>query len=109
MPPGFLEFAKIVLSARQNTPACIWQPWSIRVAEPICAHATLLPDISHSATDRLLGLSDHTRGTMPGTVTLAVPVLDHASLAGSNAISLPDGLSRIRALLHQRQWKIPDR
>ena len=36
--------------------ACIRQPWGIRVAEPIRAHATLLPDISHSATDHLVGL-----------------------------------------------------
>ena len=46
---------------------------------------------------------------MPGAVTLSVPVLDHASIIGSNKISMPGGLSRIRDLLHQRQWKIPDR
>src|SRR5262245_47153178 len=109
MPPRFLEFAKIVLSARQNTPACIWQSWSIRVAEPICAHAALLPDISYSTTDRLVGLSGHAWGIMPGAVTLSVPVLDHATIPGSNKISLPGGRSRIRDLLHQRQWKISDR
>src|SRR5467141_1335385 len=65
--------------------------------------------VSHSATDRLVGLSSRARGIMPDVVTLSVPVLDHAPIPGSNKISLPVGLSRIRDLLHQRQWKIPDR
>src|SRR6266516_2847495 len=56
MPPRFLEFAEIVLSAEEEMPACIRQPWGIWVAEPIRAHTTLLPDISHSATDHLVGL-----------------------------------------------------
>jgi hypothetical protein len=46
---------------------------------------------------------------MPGPVKLSVAVLDHASIPGSNKISVPGGLSRMRDLLHQRQWKISDR
>src|SRR5262245_29719132 len=56
MPPGFLEFAKIVFSARQDVPAGIGQSWGIYVAEPIRAHATLLPKLSHNVTEHLVGL-----------------------------------------------------
>src|SRR5215470_3264762 len=42
MSPCLLKFAKIVLGAGQNMPTCIWQPWSISVAEAIRAHAILL-------------------------------------------------------------------
>src|SRR6266853_4004229 len=102
MPPGFLKFAKIVLSARQNTTARIWQSWSIQVEEPICAHATLLPE-SLTAPLTVWSASQAVRGgIMPDVVTLSVPVLDHAPIPGSNKISLPVGLSRIRDLLHQR-------
>src|SRR5689334_857030 len=73
MPPGLLQFAKIVFSAGQKPPTCIWQPCSIGIAEAIRAHAILLKvcTLCHDASPTLTGglhtLQEHMAG-IPGIV-----------------------------------------
>src|SRR4029434_3734191 len=73
MPPCLLKFTKIVLGAGQDMPTCIWQPWSISVAEAIRAHAILLTVLdtltlrSPTLAGGLHALQGHTAG-IPGIV-----------------------------------------